>query len=224
MKRLVLAGIGALSLATVMSAANAADLPRREQAMPVKAPAYVSYNWTGGYVGINGGYGWGRSNFQGVPTTGSFDVNGLLIGVTAGYNQQVGQAVFCIEADLDYNDMRGSAVCGAFTCGTRAPWLGTARGRIGYAFDRFMPYLTGGLAFGDIKASTTGFPGATQTKLGWTLGGGVEFALVGPWTAKLEYLYADLGTFDCGAACTATPPQNVSFRTNIVRAGINYRF
>lgn len=221
MKRFVLAAVAAVVMS---AAANAADLPRR-QAMPVKAPDYVAaYNWTGFYVGINGGYGWGRSNFSGIPTTGSFDVNGWLLGGTVGYNWQAGQAVFGLEADLDYSDMRGNAACGAFNCGTRNQWFGTARGRIGYAFDRFMPYVTGGLAFGDIKASVTGFPGATQTKLGWTLGAGVEVALQGRWTAKAEYLYADLGSFDCGAACTATPPQNVNFRTNIVRAGLNYRF
>ena len=220
MKRVVLAVIAA---ATMAGAANAADLPRR-QAMPVKAPAYLAYSWTGFYVGLNAGYGWGRSNFQGIPTTGAFDTSGALLGVTAGYNQQLGNAVLGIEADVDWSDNRGSAACGVFTCSTRNTWLGTARGRIGYAFNSFMPYVTGGAAFGDIKAGTTGFPGATQTKLGWTLGLGGEFRIAGPWSAKVEYLYADLGKFDCGTACTVTPPQNVTFRTNIVRAGINYRF
>ena len=65
--------------------------------------------------------------------------------------------------------------------------------RLGYAAGRFMPYVTGGAAFGDIKTSVTGQPDCTSTKIGWTVGGGLEAALAGPWTAKLEYLYVDLG-------------------------------
>jgi outer membrane immunogenic protein len=203
--------------------ANAADLPRRP-AMVAKAPVYMAYNWTGFYAGINGGGAWGRSNFEGLPTTGGFGVSGGLIGGTLGYNWQSGQAVFGIETDLDWSNIKGSSACGAFNCETRNRYLGTLRGRLGYAFDRFMPYITGGLAYGNIKASTTTFPGASETKAGWTLGAGAEFAVAGPWTAKVEYLYADLGRFDCSTGCTATPPQNVKFNTNIVRGGLNYRF
>jgi len=223
MKRVVLAGIGLVSMAAVIGSANAADLPR-PQAMPTKAPAYTAYNWTGAYVGINAGGSWGRSNFEGVPTTGNFNVSGAVLGGTLGYNKQVGQAVFGIETDIDWSNIRGSAACAGLICETRNSWLGTARGRIGYAYDRFMPYLTGGLAFGDIRAATTGFRGASTTKAGWTIGGGVEAALNGPWSVKLEYLYADLGKFDCSTSCTLTPPQNVNLRTNLVRAGLNYRF
>jgi outer membrane immunogenic protein len=223
MNRFVFAGVGALSMIAVMGSANAADIARR-QAMPTKAPVYAAYNWTGAYVGINAGGGWGRSNFTGIPATGGFDVSGALVGGTAGYNWQMGHGVLGVETDLDWTNIRGNAPCGVATCETRNTWLGTTRGRIGYAFDRFMPYLTGGLAYGNIKAATTGFTGASDTKVGWTVGTGVEFALIGPWTAKVEYLYADLGKFDCGTSCTATPPQNVGFTTNLVRAGLNYRF
>ncbi|MGI8527765.1 MAG: outer membrane protein [Pseudolabrys sp.] len=224
MKRIVIAGIGAVSLIAAMGSANAADIARR-QAMPTKAPVYLAaYNWTGLYVGINGGGGWGRSNFEGVPGTGSFNTSGGLIGGTLGYNWQFGRTVLGIETDLDWSNIRGNAACGAFTCETRNDWLGTTRGRIGYAFDRFMPYVTGGVAYGNVKASTTAFPGADKTKAGYAVGGGVEFAVAGPWTAKVEYLYADLGRFDCGGSCTLTPPQNVKFNANIVRAGLNYRF
>lgn len=225
MKRFILASIGVVSMIAAASSANAADIARR-QAMPTKAaPAYLAaYNWTGAYVGINAGAGWGRSNFNGVPTTGSFNLSGGVVGGTLGYNWQVGQAVLGLETDLDWSNIRGSAPCGAFTCETRNSWLGTARGRVGYAFDRFLPYVTGGLAYGNLKASTTAFGGASNTNVGWTVGTGVEFALAGPWTAKVEYLYADLGSFNCGSSCTGTPPQNVAFRTNLVRAGLNFRF
>lgn len=87
------------------------------------------------------------------------------------------------------------------------------------SIDRFMPYVTGGAAFGDVKTSIAGTGNSRETKAGWTIGGGLEAAIVGPWTAKLEYLYVDLG--DAG---TAVPGANASFRTNIVRVGVNYRF
>jgi outer membrane immunogenic protein len=218
MKRLVLAGIGALAVVTMTGAANAADMPRRA-AMPTKAPAYLAYNWTGAYVGINGGGGWGRSNFSAPFASGTFNTSGGGVGGTLGYNYQVGQAVFGLEGDLDWTNLRGSAACGAvFTCETRNDWLGTARGRIGYAFDRFMPFVTGGLAVGDIKSSVNGVGSATSTKAGWALGGGLEAALTGPWTAKVEYLYADLGR---GSSILGS---DTRFNTNLVRAGINYRF
>jgi outer membrane immunogenic protein len=96
--------------------------------------------------------------------------------------------------------------------------MGTARGRIGYAFDRFLPYVTGGLAVGGVKNSIAGVGDSTSTKAGYALGGGLEAALSGPWTAKVEYLYADLGH------SSAPLGSEVHSKTNTVRAGLNYRF
>jgi outer membrane immunogenic protein len=219
MKRSVLAGAAALAIVSTMTAANAADLPRRH-AMPVKAPMYAApYNWTGLYLGINGGGGWGRSNFSAPLATSDFNTSGGQIGGTLGYNYQVNNAVFGLETDLDWSNVKGSTTCGAgLTCETKNSWLGTARGRIGYAFDRFLPYVTGGLAYGDVKNSVTGFGSTSTTKAGWTLGGGLEAAIAGPWTAKVEYLYADLGRASAPAGSDA------SSKTNLVRAGLNYRF
>ncbi len=217
MKKLLLASAGIIAFG--VASATAADIPRR-QAMPARAPIYVTqaYNWTGPYVGLYGGGGWGRSDFSPALTTGSFDLSGGVAGGTLGYNYQVGQAVFGIEGDVGWSNIRGSAPCGGTSCETRNNWLGTARGRLGYAADRFMPYVTGGAAFGDIKTSVTGVGSANDTKVGWTLGGGIEAALVGPWTAKIEYLYVDLGRGGSIAGSDA------GFHTNIVRAGLNYRF
>jgi outer membrane immunogenic protein len=223
MKRVLLSGV---ALAALVGSAAAADIPRRVE--QVRTPvAYVApvYNWSGLYAGINGGYGWGNSSFGGPPATGDFDLSGGLLGGTLGYNWQTNQIVFGVETDLDWSNIKGSTACGGNTCEVRNNWLGTARGRIGYAMDRFMPYITGGLAFGEVKASAAGFPGASDTRTGWTLGGGVEFALSAPWTAKLEYLYVDLGDFNCGTSCGAPAgPDRVEFRSHIVRAGLNYRF
>jgi outer membrane immunogenic protein len=216
MKKVLLAGVGILALG--IASASAADLPRRP--MPAKAPLYVppAWTWTGFYIGINGGGGWGRSDFSAPFSTGTFDTSGWLAGGTAGYNYQMGQAVLGIEGDIDWSDIRGSAPCALTTCETRNNWLGTVRGRFGYSFGNFMPYVTGGLAVGDIKSSIAGVGNANETKAGWTVGGGVEAHISGPWTAKLEYLYVDLGR---GASVLGSDSR---FTTNIVRAGLNYKF
>ena len=223
MKKLLLASVGLLALG--LASASAADMARPAY----KAPAYVPpplYNWTGFYVGINGGGAFGRSKFDNGFGTESFDVNGGLVGGTIGYNYQVGQWVFGLEGDVDWSDIRGSSsngFCSGLTCSTRNDWLATARGRLGYAFDRFLPYVTAGGAFGNIKTEVTGFPGQDTTKAGWTAGAGLEFAINGPWTAKVEYLYVDLGKDTCGAGNCPLSTTN-DFTTNIVRAGVNYRF
>jgi outer membrane immunogenic protein len=221
MKRVFLALVG---LAALTGTAAAADLPPRMAPAPYyKAPAEVQvYNWTGFYIGINGGGGFGRSQWD---STGSFDVSGGLVGGTVGYNYQFGQAVVGVEGDIDWADINGTtnSAC-PFGCKTTDTWLSTVRGRLGYAADRFMPFITGGAAFGDVRASTPGFAGASNTNAGWTVGAGLEFAFAGNWTAKAEYLYVDLGKFNCGISCGALVTDNVSFTTNIVRAGVNYRF
>lgn len=218
MKRIVLA---AAAFAMSMGAAHAADMARRP-AMATKAPAYVApiYNWSGFYAGINGGGGWGNASVSGpLSTGGDFDTSGGVVGGTLGFNYQMGQIVYGLEGDIDWTNLKGSATCGVgVSCEAKNNWLGTARGRIGYAFDRFLPYVTGGLAVGDVKTSATGFGSSSSTKAGWTLGGGVEAAIAGPWTAKVEYLYVDLENAD------APLGSSTDFKTNLVRGGINYRF
>jgi outer membrane immunogenic protein len=226
MKRLSLAALGALAVMTMMSSANAADLPRRH-AMPVKAPVYEApYSWTGFYIGINGGGGFGHSNWSNALGANGFSPNGAVVGGTVGYNYQMGQSVFGLEGDVDWSDIRGTTtggVCTGTSCETRNQWLATTRGRLGYAFGRFMPYVTGGAAFGDIKASAAGLGSQTTTRAGWTVGGGLEASIAGPWSAKVEYLYVDLGKGDCDAAACGLAT-SASLTSNMVRGGINYRF
>jgi outer membrane immunogenic protein len=212
MKRMLLAGVGLIAL---IGAAAGADLPPGPQNY-YKAPAYVPYTWSGFYVGINGGGGLGRSNWD---TAGGFNVSGGVVGGTVGYNYQIAHAVFGVEGDVDWSGIQGSTG-GASTSNS---WLSTVRGRIGYAADRFMPYITGGGAFGTINASAPGVAGGSATNAGWTLGAGLEFAIAGNWTAKAEYLYVSLGRFNCGVGCGAAT-DNVSFNTNLIRGGVNYRF
>ncbi len=147
---------------------------------------------------------------------------GGLIGGTLGYNMQTGNWVWGLETDIDYSTIDGTnigtGICGgAVGCETQNHWLGTARGRIGYAFDRWLPYFTGGAAFGDVKMTPNSGVSETETRLGWTLGGGVEWAFMGAWSAKLEYLYVDLGTATCSTA-TCGIETDVGFKANLVRA------
>ncbi len=209
MKKFLLASVGIVVLG--VASASAADLPR-QQAMPAKAPVYAApafYNWTGPYIGINGGYGW------------SGDLDGGLVGGTLGYNYQTGPWVFGLEGDVNWTNIDGTSTCGATTFTTQNHWLGTARGRLGYAMGptgTLLPYVTGGLAFGDIEHSVAGAGTVSNTETGWTIGGGLEAAISGPLTAKVEYLYVDLGDGPSLAG------QSSSFHTNIIRAGLNYRF
>jgi outer membrane immunogenic protein len=213
MKSLFTASVSALALVAGLVSAQAADIQQRAvvKAPPIVAPVFT---WTGPYVGISGGYGWGDSR--------GFDVDGALLGVTAGYNWQMNQIVFGVEGDISWSDVSGSGPCGAGTrCAVDNNWLGTARGRLGWAAGQFMPYVTGGLAFGDIDVRRTGFGSNSSTEVGWTLGVGVEAALWGPVSAKIEYLYVDLGN---GPSVPGPGGGSADFQTNIVRAGLNYRF
>jgi len=222
MKRLCLAFIGLVAIA---GTAAAADLARPAPQPYTPAPAVVPppYSWTGFYFGINGGGAFGSSSWD---STGSRDVYGALGGATLGYNYQFGPAVWGVEGDLDVTDINGSTttLCPA-GCKTSNTWLSTVRGRLGYAADHFMPYVTGGAAFGNIRAFTPGFPEASDNVVGWTLGGGLEAAFAGNWSAKVEYLYVDLGNFNCGLNCGAgLVVDNVSFHSSVLRAGVNYKF
>jgi outer membrane immunogenic protein len=225
MKRAILAGVSAAAILMSLTAANAADLPRRHVEMPVKAPAYVPpFSWTGFYVGINGGGAFGRSDWSGIA---AFDTRGAVVGGTAGYNWQMpNNFVVGVEGDVDWSNNRGSTACGVgLTCETRNDWLGTFRGRAGYAFGRVLPYVTGGLAVGNIKANVPTVGSTDTTNAGWTVGAGVEAAITGPLSAKIEYLYADLGKGNCDAAvCGGGANTDVNFHTNVVRAGLNYHF
>ena len=219
MNRVAVACVGLLALAG--GSAAAADLPRYYQPGPVYNPIYT---WTGFYIGINGGGAWGRSQWDGLDT---FDVSGGLIGGTVGYNWQFGQALIGAEGDIDWSDIKGTTtVLCPGGCETRNKWLATVRGRLGYAFDRFLPYFTGGLALGDINATlpVPVLPGGSVSSAGWTVGAGLEVGLVSNVSLKAEYLYVDLGTFNCGLNCGLPPGGNVSFTTNIFRGGANLRF
>ncbi len=177
--------------------------------------------------------------------SGRFEGSGFTGGGEAGCNWQTGQWVWGLEVDVESIRMRGNAggqftytTNGApyfLTLSTSTDWMFTVRPRVGVAFDRALLYVTGGLAVTNLKFNqafaeppftpTPELAALDTTKLGWVVGGGLEYALGGGWTVKGEYLYARCpgcpGTFTCGATFT----NNLSNLTvQIARAGINYKF
>ena len=207
--------------------------------IPTVAPVY---NWGGIYVGINGGWGWGRSSWTLGPAgtfptlTGSTSDTGGVVGGTVGANFQWDAFVAGVEADWDYsaiNTASSHAICntGAGTCQTGNNWLSTVRARVGYAADRVLFYGTAGGAFANVQSTYSGVQ-TTHTEAGWTAGAGVEWAFADNWTARVEYLYVDLGKFNgsCAtAACvlaTTGPalPYSVNLVENLVRVGVNFKF
>jgi outer membrane immunogenic protein len=227
--RSIVSAAAAAALIGVALPAKAADMRTRGPARaPVAAPyAPVPYfSWTGLYFGLNGGGGWGRSSHTDTNfgnSTGEFGISGGLIGGTLGYNYQVGSWVWGLEGDLDWARIHGSSgpIAGV-NYDSYLHWLGTVRGRVGFAFDRFMPYFTGGLAVGDVKGTITNPPvtilSGTNTQTGWTLGAGVEYAFTPSLSGKAEYLYVDLGS------STPIPGDSVDLKTHVVRGGLNWRF
>jgi outer membrane immunogenic protein len=214
MKRFTLAVSACLLAIAVAAPAFAADLSRPA----FKAPAFAApFNWTGFYVGINGGYAWGTSNWTGA---GDFNATGEMVGGTVGYNLQMSQFVAGFEGDFDGSWLKGSATSAC--CEIKNDWFGTARARLGIAMDRWLPFVTGGAAFGDVKLDTA-LGSDTDTRIGWTAGAGIEYAFTGAWSAKVEYLYVDLGTPSCSVA-TCGVATDVAFKANIVRGGVNYHF
>ncbi len=208
-------------------------------------PGAGPWNWSGLYAGINYGGGAGTASQSDILfDRGQYDVGGGLVGGTIGYNFQHGSLVYGVEGDLDYTTIKGATSgnatvfgpCGLISvinCDTQLNWLGTARARFGVAVDRLLPYVTAGAAFGKLTSSEgqpgVGFFGAgTSTRIGWTAGAGIEARLDNRWSAKLEYLYVDLGNraafTDQIAGIATTFSENVSFKTHIVRSGLNYKF
>jgi outer membrane immunogenic protein len=229
--------------------AQAADL--RAKAPYLKAPVAMVYDWTGFYLGVNAGVGLGRNNQTlSAPTFISFEQSylspqGALGGVQAGYNWQtnsvLGPLVLGVEADIQGTGMRDDTTC-LLTCRTllatvtgqfdqRLDWFGTVRGRVGVATGPVLSYVTAGFAYGNVKTSVTeniltpqGTFTSNQTRVGWTVGSGLEAALGGNWTAKIEYLYVDLGNkSDVFTLGTFPQTLDTEIRENIFRVGLNYR-
>jgi outer membrane immunogenic protein len=236
--------------------ARAADLPLPGGA-PIPPSSYYPVsppiNWGGVYIGLNGGYGLGQSNWtDSLGSTGNFAANGGVFGGTLGINYAgFGDWVLLgFEGDFDWSGATGSGSCSALgvdilgagaTCQTRIDWLSTFRLRAGYTWSHFLFYATAGGAAGDFRLSTqpTGATHNPSPPLGWTAGAGVEYLFDGAISVKLEYLFVNLGTISCpaGTLCSSDqgeltlanitrtiPSGSVSFTENLIRVGVNYKF
>jgi outer membrane immunogenic protein len=226
--------LAAVAVAAAVTGAKAAD-------MPAKAPVYKApvaqlaapYNWTGFYVGVNGGYGWGKTTGNFFPSgLGNFDIDGGLFGAQLGFNYQLSNNfVIGVEADWDWANIDGSrsgvTPLGGLTATQtmKLKDLGTLRGRIGYAWDRTLLYGTGGFAWSTrasagvrLSGAFPGFPIADDHSLtGYTLGLGLEYALTQNLSVKGEYLYVHLNPTDFFTS-------DIGADVNMVRLGLNWRF
>jgi outer membrane immunogenic protein len=232
MKRVLVVAVASIIAATH---ALAADLPVPAGPVPAYYPVATVYDWGGGYIGVNGGYGFGQSQWGSDPlnpshlsSTGNFNVNGGLFGITAGVSGQFGAFVLGAEGDFDWQDVSGTsgstfctslitstkigAKAAGLSCKTASNWVTTFRGRFGYAWDRMLFY-------------------------GTAAGAGIEVALAEHWTFKVEYLFVGLANalcnhgYSCGynMAAIATKPASgsntaVQFDENLIRVGVNFKF
>lgn len=204
-----------------IGAANAADVL-------VAAPA--GFVWTGGYVGLQAGYAWGKSHYSNeeYDDFADHDPKGGFGGVYAGYNHQLANnVVLGVDADLNYSGIDGSA---DFYWNGNDPepgasadvrWTGAARVRLGYAMDRVLPYVAGGVAFADYRMELADEFVHSKTLTGWTIGGGLEYAATDNILLRAEYRYTDYGndTWSDWAG-----GERVDLKTNDIRLGVAYKF
>jgi outer membrane immunogenic protein len=233
------------ALAMMAVPATAADMLVKKA--PPRPPAPV-WSWSGLYIGGNFGGGWAQSDWFEDGTFGSpgfqdasFRATGVMGGGQIGFDYQSGWAVFGIQADADVADLHGAqqncffVVSGGLpqSCVATIKSVGTVTGRVGVAVDRTLLYVIGGYAWEHAGfenpapiVSENNF--ASETRGGWTLGAGLEYALAGNWSAFVQYNYMGFGTRDL--LFVGSPPSTPSFtedvrvNINVVKVGINYRF
>ncbi|MDB5643654.1 MAG: hypothetical protein JWN07_2971 [Hyphomicrobiales bacterium] len=233
-----------VSAACLMPALGfAADLPARGPIM-ASAPALMAQDWSGFYAGVHVGYGRGSHDTELLDY--DHKSRGALGGVQVGYNVQFNQIVLGVEGDVSFSGIKANDHI-TFAVGPassvtdlkhRVDYFATARARVGYAIGDALPYVTGGLAYLHNKSSATAvnagfgapfdgtFSGSdTGSHFGWVAGAGVEYAFTRNLSAKIEYLYMDVGK-DRYAALPAIDPteRDHAIKAQVFRVGLNYRF
>lgn len=246
-KFLIAASVAALTAAT---AANAADIIRNEPAPVVVAPMF---SWTGAFAGVQIGGKWSDTNLNirekgdvADPFKKGFapDPSGFMGGIYAGYNYQfTNNIVLGVDTDFAWADMskgssadylvedsKGVASAVSLKGKLKEKWSGATRVRVGYAMDRWMPYLAGGVAYAKVNSSAKfndvygdeiyGL-GSNKTLTGYTVGGGVEYALTDNVILRGEYRYSDFGNKSVSDDLTK---YKVDYKTNDFRVGVAYKF
>ena len=233
------AASGGLLMSANVASADGYSAPARNVAAPT---------WTGCYIGIAGGWAWGHSepkrldvNTTSTPVTvttttfASYDMDGGLIGGTAGCNlQSSGGFVLGVESDASWTNKKGSGLdnpaVGITNNTTEERWLETTRLRLGWAAGNFLLYATGGAAFADVKYTACSGPLGCESQSKWRVGlaygGGAEWKFDRNWSAKIEYLHIDFENqqyLTPSALGFQNRAGGVSLNDDIVRFGINYK-
>ena len=245
MKKLLLSAVGLLTLGLAVPAA-AADLAPRPYTKAPPPVVAAAYDWSGFYIGANGGWGSSHKCWDFTTPAGAFvfaegchDATGGVAGGQIGYRWQASAFVFGLEAQGDWADLRGSNVSlfiPVFTNNSKIDAFGLFTGQVGYAFNNALLYLKGGAAVtsdrfnvtttvGNILSGTTG----DQTRWGGAVGAGIEFGFAPNWSAALEYdhlfMQDKLTTF---ATVPASPfifgTDNIRQDVDLVTVRVNYRF
>ena len=223
------------SAAAILASAGsawAADPVVYEQA-PEPVVAISAYDWSGVYIGIQGGYGWADLSDDGDffledgldPSADSIELDGGFAGVYAGYNFQLDILVLGIEADAnkawmeeDVDDFDG------LPASFEIDWFGSVRGRLGYAFDRTLIFATAGVAFASVDYDLDEYDFSdSEDFVGWTAGLGVEHAFTDNLLARAEYRYYDFGSEEFGDAGTFGAG-DLELDMHTVSIGLAYKF
>jgi outer membrane immunogenic protein len=232
--------VGAVLACLSVHAVHAADLggAPRQSIKDEPLPYAPQFSWTGLYIGAHVGYGWSDVDWQFDATPGvgtGHTGQGGLLGGQIGYNVQVKQFVFGIEADATNSWMDGSTACpnAAFNCGHSFNWLASVRGRAGLAINgnRTLLYATAGGAWADVDyAATDAVTGAkfgtgfNDRHFGWVAGAGVEHMLTSNLSARVEYLYYGFDSVTAPAGALGAGPAALDLSTQTVRFGLNLKF
>lgn len=238
--------LGATAAVVLTTAAYAADTVVYEQ--PPEAPIVVGFDWTGFYAGAHGGFAWADRDwdgeFIGIPVDDElfdYDMDGALVGAQIGYNWQINNFVLGVEADASWADVHETEVEFGFLSSTEVEasveWLATIRGRAGFAWDRFMFYGTGGIAFAGVDTDAnrssiffgTVSDSGSATHTGWAAGVGVEAMVTEKISLKAEYLHADFDDedFDYNLVPISSADDTIGsadLDIDIVRIGVNFHF
>jgi outer membrane immunogenic protein len=244
MKRILLTTVS-LGMLGLSAPALAADLTPYIKAPAVAAPMY---DWSGFYVGVFGGGGFGNHNLNnalGPAGFANFTLNysstGGIGGGEAGFNWQSGSAVFGVEADGFWSGIKGNNHFGSTDAfgfasddATSLRWGGTLRARGGIAVDRLLLFFTGGWAYGSLQHTNTdtafGIDQFTNKRNGLTAGGGIAYAMTSNLIGKIEYRYYDFGDYTRAAVASTgvTPngqlPYTIHNTYSVVTLGLDYKF
>ena len=235
----------AAALAALPLAAQASDLPSKKAPVAVPVAARAVDNWTGPYMGIVGGYGWGTSDYTSADINGSIDSTGWTVGGQIGYDMLVSNNfVVGVAADYSWANLTGDSYVETNNDPSHPSYanahidsLATARVRAGFAADNLLIYATGGFAYAATKVDVTALAGSadnyadwsdSKNAMGWVIGGGLEYKVAKNLSFGVEYLHVNLGseTYALSNGANILPAYDVKADTTVdlVRGALNYRF